>query len=277
MIIYSICLYYHTNKLKENINAHVNTFKKICEKEDKLVLNVMVDLKDEKDQEEKRKELKKGIDKKINYEILMDYNWGGTIVGLWNTYKYAERNYEEVYICHMEEDMRIKNEKILEDLKRILDENKDYIYVGETEYENKSMKGRGIIKNSKDYFNRNYKPFIKKMERLGDLRSCHCDGTGCENRDYPNCVRRGLIEGHFVWTDGGLYFTNLERLKMAEKSIGIFHKGDKDTKWEHNLDGVYYGEAGFPTLLYHKGLVFGSVYRDKYFETHYMSSLGIKK
>ena len=51
-----------------------------------------------------------------------------------------------------------------------------------------------------------------------------------------------------------------------EDKIGIYHKGNQKTKWNHILDGIDYGEVGFPTLLYHAGFRFTCLYRKKYFK-----------
>ena len=71
--------------------------------------------------------------------------------------------------------------------------------------------------------------------------------------------------GNEVWTDGGFYFTTLERLCKINEKIGIFAKGDCNTQYTNQNDGINYGEVGFPTQLYHAGLKFTPIWRQEYF------------
>ncbi len=68
-----------------------------------------------------------------------------------------------------------------------------------------------------------------------------------------------------TWTDGGFYFSNLKKLKQIEEKIGIFHKGNQNTLYEHWEDGIKHGECGFPTLLYNSGFRFSCLLRGPYF------------
>tara|TARA_B100000902_G_scaffold15849_1_gene19025 strand:+ start:1037 stop:1774 length:738 start_codon:yes stop_codon:yes gene_type:complete len=72
-----------------------------------------------------------------------------------------------------------------------------------------------------------------------------------------------------VWTDGGYYFSTLDRLEKIEEKIGIFHKGDQNKKYTNLIDGIDLGEVGFPTLLYHADLKFNCLLRSKYFNNEW--------
>ena len=72
-----------------------------------------------------------------------------------------------------------------------------------------------------------------------------------------------------VWTDGGYYFTTVDRLKKMENKIGIFHKGNQNEKYVNLIDGIDFGEVGFPTLLYHADLKFNCLLRSKYFNNEW--------
>lgn len=50
-----------------------------------------------------------------------------------------------------------------------------------------------------------------------------------------------------------------------EKKIGVFHKGNQNTKYDHAKDGIDRGEVGFPTLLHHAGFKFTPLLRKTYF------------
>ena len=71
-----------------------------------------------------------------------------------------------------------------------------------------------------------------------------------------------------VWSDGGYYFSSIDRLSALESKIGIFFKGDLSTKYDHFLDGICYGEVGFPSLLFQLGLSFKTLNRNLHFK-HY--------
>ena len=82
----------------------------------------------------------------------------------------------------------------------------------------------------------------------------------------PGGTRLALPE---VWTDGGYYFTTISKLKVVETSIGIFHKGNQNTKYTNFEDGISLGEVGFPTLLHHAGFKFACLIRHTYFNNEW--------
>ena len=52
---------------------------------------------------------------------------------------------------------------------------------------------------------------------------------------------------------------------LVEEKVGIFHKGDQNTKYDRMIDGISLGEVGFPTLLHHANFTFSFLPRAKYF------------
>ena len=162
-----------------------------------------------------------------NYHVIVEHNWGGTIAALWYAYKFLSSNNREGYVAHMEEDFGPKNNSWYSAAKRKLN---DYlIYVGESD--------AGRIKRGNDDARITH-PAFRDTKRLGDPE---------------------------VWTDGGFYFSTVDRMRAMERRIGIFHKGSQETKYDHILDGISLGEVGFPTLLHHARFNFGVVNRQDYF------------
>jgi hypothetical protein len=228
MLIYSICYYYSTNKYS-NIDNHLKEFNKIND-EKIFILNVMIDSHDLTYHNKVQIELSNYIDLSNSY-VLPNYNWGGTILGLWMAYKYCYDKYDNsLYLVHFEEDFGPYNDQWYEHAKNLLLSD-DYIYIGE------SNLGRVKTKN---------------------------DDKRLTYYKYKNSTRLGDPE---VWTSGGFYFTTLENLKKMEDKIGIFHKGNQKTNRKDNyrLDGIDLGEVGFPTLLYHSGFKFNALLRKTYF------------
>jgi hypothetical protein len=261
MLIYSVCYYYGKNK-KSNIVDHLKSFLEINENNKEFVLNVMIDSYDI--HQKVINELSKIIldfNNSVKFKILTNFNWGGTILGLWMIYKYLKKN--NVYIAHFEEDFQPINNKWYDFAKDIFDNNKDYIYIGETNKKHPIFKNRGIIKYAQNC--RSANPNIKKIKKIESDMGILMKTCGCNRKNKcKKCC--GIINGTQVWTDGGFYFTHVERLRLVEKYIGIFHKGDQNTKWEHIYDGVELGEIGFPTLLFHYGFTFSSIHRDSFFK-----------
>ena len=137
---------------------------------------------------------------------------------------------KDTYIAHFEEDFRpINNRWFDESLKKL--ENNNY-YIGES-CDNKKKTGN--------------------------------DDGRLNGKNYINTVRLGSPE---VWLDGGYYFSSLEKLRIIHDHIGIFHKGNPNTKYTNLLDGISIGEVGFPTLVHHSQLNFDFLNRDDYFK-HY--------
>ena len=74
---------------------------------------------------------------------------------------------------------------------------------------------------------------------------------------------KGLTE--LRWTDGGFYFSTIQNLSKISDAIGVFHKGDQSTRYNHTIDGILLGEVGFPSLV-NKYFKFTGLRRDLYFK-----------
>jgi hypothetical protein len=228
MLLYSVCYYYGKNKLSNLIN-HLNVFSKIENTDKEFILVSMVDSHDTNYFNDVEQELSNFIiqyNNSIKFKILSSFNWGGTIVALWLTYNYGKIYDDNCYVAQFEEDFGSHNNIWLEDSIKLLTD--EFIYVGENT--------KGVLKSSND--------------------------DGRLSNTYKDSVRLGDPE---VWTDGGYYFSTIKRLKMIDEKIGIFHKGDQNTKYINKIDGIDYGEVGFPTILYHNNFRFTSLHRSKYF------------
>lgn len=228
VLVYSICYYYDAGKTI-NILNHQKCFESIKSSEDDIfVITCMTDDMSKRDKISRR--LKQIL--KVKHEIIIEYNWGGTIVGLWLVYKHFKKFPLNIYVSHYEEDFLPIDVKTIEESKKLLEYNPDFIYIGECQY-NKINIGNDQGRLTKKRF--------KNATRLGDPE---------------------------VWTDGGFYFTTIGRLIKMYEAIGIFHKGNPNNKYNHDLDGIDIGEVGFPTLLHHAGFKFGFLNRKDYFINH---------
>ena len=229
MLIYSICYYYGKNK-KENINTHIDCFLQINKENDLFLVCIMIDSHDIEVHNKIRYEILEYVKSNynINFDIITNFNWGGTIVALYDTYQYSKKIYNNLnpYIALFEEDFYSINKLFLNDSINLLNNNNN-IYIGESNI------GR-IKKNNDDNRQTGYKT-----------------NTHLTNEE--------------VWTDGGYYFSNLINLIKIEDKIGIFHKGNKNTKYDRSEDGISIGEVGFPTLLYNHNFNFDILNRSDYF------------
>lgn len=249
MLLYSICYYYGKNK-QSNIINHLNAFLKIdCdEKEKEFILVNMVDSRDPQYINEAEHELSEFIMKfnpNISFKIISEFNWGGTIVALWLTYNYGKKYDDSCYIAQFEEDFYAINDKWYDDSIELLNDNdKKYIYIGEH-----------IPPGDSNIFTNNIKLYEKN------------DFMSIINKYYNN-KGNNLLEqtsNMCCWTDGGYYFSTIDKLKIIENKIGVFHKGDMNVKYDHFIDGIALGEVGFPTLLFHNNFIFIGLYRHHYF------------
>jgi len=228
MLIYGICYYYGKNK-KSNIINHINSFKNTPTNDKKFVIVVTTNNISKKNNIQK--ELSKLITN-IDYEILIQYNWGGTIAALYAAFlhyfrKYRSQNLKNTHLAFFEEDFGPFNNKWYDDSLNLL--NQGYIYIGEST--------TGSIK-------------------MGD------DDGRKSGKKYRNSIRLGNLE---VWMDGGYYFSSLDKFLQIKNTIGCFHYGNQKTMYDHLHDGIDIGEVGFPTLVYHKGFKFAPLYRKYYF------------
>lgn len=88
ILVYSICYYYGKNK-KSNITNHINAFNDLQAKNKIFFLCVMSDDVSEIKCNKIRKDLEPLLEN-VNHNILISYNWGGTVVALWETYLFLK-------------------------------------------------------------------------------------------------------------------------------------------------------------------------------------------
>lgn len=236
MLYYSIAHYYNRKGARssikyDNIKKHIGAFLNIEEANKEFILVSFVDApRGNEHYEKEKKNLEEFCLEYLpnkNYHVIIEYNWGGTIAALWYTYIFLSSHNKEGYVAHFEEDFGPKNNDWYSIAKKKLLNN--IIYVGES--------------------------------NIGRIKSNN-DDNRITNTSYSNTKRLGNPE---VWADGGFYFSTCEKLKIIEEKIGIFHKGNVNTKYNRILDGISIGEVGFPTLIYHAGLKFDILNRNDYF------------
>ena len=253
MLIYGICYYYGVNKI-QNILNHVKCFNNIKKADDIFCLNVMVDSFD-KDAwikiENTFHDLLKSYEVK-NFKVLIDYNSGGTVLGLYNTFNCFKNNdydnNKNVYIAFFEEDFYPINNNWLNDSLELLNSH-SYIYIGEHQ-----PPSRSVITKKYEFFKKKY---------VYDM-----DKSNCWNLSFSKILsnQKCLLsnDNELCWTDGGFYFSSIGNLRKIQDKIGIFHKGNKNTKYNHEIDGIILGEVGFPSQIY-KYYNFTGLLRNKYF------------
>lgn len=231
-LLYSIC-YYADRDFFVNIERQVSHAHSIISDYNTDLVFIAVCAFDDIDNRQHVENKLNEIYQKINHEkmkilFLAIPNWGGTIAALWYLWKdvLEARICIPTYVSHMEEDLELFSNSWLSSSIACIDQ---FIYVGET------------------------------TRKAGEFKLTSQRGTTGGARG-----RTKLAEEE-AWSDGGFYFTTVEKLKIMEDAIGIFHKGDQTTKFDHHLDGVDIGEVGFPTLLYHANLKFTTIARDSFF------------
>ncbi len=245
MLYYSIAHYYDVNDRRKNakyehIKNHIKTFLDIDEEQKEFILVSFIDTpRGDVRYENIKKHLQEFCKMHLsnnNVHVIIEYNWGGTIAALWLAYLYIKSiNCDDtVYVSHFEEDFgpHLGNNNWYIDSQKLL--NDDMIYIGESSI--------GRIKHAN-----------RETGQNDDGRIFHIKRGGI-------CL--ALPE---IWTDGGYYFSTINKLKMIEKKIGIFHKGDQNKKYDNLIDGISIGEVGFPTLLHHANFKFTCLDRRTYF------------
>lgn len=184
----------------------------------------------------------------VNYKILVDYNSGGTILGLYNTFNYFKNNDRKDYIAFFEEDFYGINDKWLNDSINKLNNN-TYIYIGE------HHPSSGAVLND------NY--LYLKEKNIYDI-----DKTNCWNLSFSDILNKHNCkisdDNMLCWTDGGYYFSSIDNFNKIYEKIGIFHKGNKKIKYHHEIDGILLGEVGFPSQV-KKHFNFIGLMRNDYF------------
>lgn len=222
---YGICYYIGKDK-KSNIINHYKAFNQIPQKNKTFWISFTIDEKDPHKRSLICKNKIKSLNIKISY--VHDYNWGGTIAALFKLFQNLQT--KKGYLAFFEEDFIPINTKWLPDSIKYLQNN---YYIGE-----------GTI------------PSIDHP----DL----CQVKVCDSRYMKSYKFKKLYQNE-AWTDGGFYFSTIQKFSQIYSIIGIFHKGDQNNKYDHGNDGIDYGEVGFPTLLFNNKLKFAGLLREKYF------------
>jgi len=160
----------------------------------------------------------------IHLKVVRHTNWGGTIGSLWDVWKdVLKGKIVSQYVSVSEDDYISSNWSLRERLLEL-----GYIYVGMILSQKHCGHLYWVSKHGYRTLHRNDRPVIGNA-----LNFIHAK-YGYENLD---------------WTDGGFYFMKYESLQAIENKIGIFTKAPKDKPYNHTRDGMYFGEAGFPTEL----------------------------
>lgn len=225
---YGICYYYGKNKV-ENIINHFKVFQNIPQPNKFFWVVFTIDNNDPKEREKIcQKELGRLKNNEVHY--LHDFNWGGTVAAMHHLFQHLHKTQPDAYLAFFEEDFTAKNKDWFNDCKKYLPGN---YYIGE-----------GTIQNIEN----------------NDL----CQVKVCDTRYMVGYkfIKSFINE---VWTDGGFYFSTLSNFKKIYDKIGIFHKGDQKTKYNHGNDGIDLGEVGFPSAVFNNGMKFAGLYRHKYF------------
>lgn len=227
-VYYSICYYYERMQFN-NIKTHLEAFHSIANFEKEFILTVMTDKIEDYSNIEREMNLYLKVNTSCKYKVILSYNWGGTILGLWLSYNYIKStNTSNPYLAFFEEDFKPTNENWLIDSVQLFSSD-DFIYVGESNI--------GRVKYGDDDGRLNSE-MHKHLPKLAEFET---------------------------WTDGGYYFSSIYKLNMAEEHIGIFHKGSPESKYNRLIDGISYGEVGFPSLLHKSGFKFTALNRHDYF------------
>jgi len=182
----------------------------------------------------------------LNKKIIITFNSGGTVLGLFNTFKYFENTDKTNYISFFEEDFYPINKNWFIDSIDLLNTGK-YIYIGEHISErtpsinnNNLVKEKNIIDmDTSNIWNLSFSKILKEH--------------GCK-----------LFNNLLCWTDGGYYFSTIDNFSKIFEKIGNFHKGNREIKYHHEIDGIILGEVGFPSQIKNY-FNFTSLMRNKYF------------
>jgi len=240
MLWYSVAHYFDVashrrSNMYKNIDRHIGCFNSLNLPKKTFILISAINTP--RPQEERYSVVGKHIESyckdRVNegceVKIHVVYNWGGTISALWRTYEAMQDAicHDDERVAHFEEDFGPNDDTWYAAAGALLKDN--IIYVGES--------NNGRIKMGND------------DQRL----------TG---RGFSGTPRLGMPE---VWTDGGFYFSTMGRLREIASRVGIFHKGNQETKYSNVIDGISLGEVGFPTLLFHAGMKFAVLPRDAHF------------
>lgn len=230
LLHYGICYYVGKNKIS-NIQRHFKTFQSINlppqNKQFYIVFNI------DNHNENERNKIAQQIINSSNLPItnfLTDYNWGGTIAALYKLYSHLQNHpIQDSYLAFFEEDFHPINSNWLPHAIIHLRDNQ--------------MIGEGTNPSNHPHL-------------------CNPKKTSGRWMAAYKCIKLKTPE---FWTDGGFYFSTITKFKQINQKIGIFHKGNQNTKYHHGHDGIDIGEVGFPTLLHHNNFKIAGLHRRKYF------------
>lgn len=168
--------------------------------------------------------------------MLHNFNYGGTIAGLYDAFMYIKDKKEyDSYLLYFEEDFYPFNLNFLEESLKYLSDN---IYIGEVTREIPSYKERNIVKYQRwtdgGYYFSSYYKLLQIEEKIGcfhkgnkTIRYDHfIDGIELGEVGFPSEVHSAGLS--FIGLPRSLYFIHDES-KSKHKSLLIFKLFDKYT------------------------------------------------
>ena len=211
-IVYGICVYYGYFREK-NIHRHIQVYNQLIATYPsytfKFIINLMIDEKDLTIRSTIAENIKERLPGHLT--ILTNYNYGGTIAGLYDTYEYLKENMMyDWYIMYFEEDFTATNIKFLEMSIPLLE---DVIYVGETTYSTNSIKQdmyKGEQKHWTDggYYFSSYKKFNTIYSTIGTF---HKGDTTTKYDHFLDGIILGEMGFPSMLYDAGFKFIGLPR------------------------------------------------------------------
>lgn len=129
-IIYAICVYFGYYR-QSNIINHLEKYRRLIEEYNSYNFEFVINLMIDSDNIDERYLIAKSVKESFQYPVtvLHNYNSGGTILGLYDTYEYLKgKKLHNNYIIYFEEDFYYTNLLFLNKSLQLI---KEYDYVGE--------------------------------------------------------------------------------------------------------------------------------------------------
>lgn len=228
MLYYGVCYYYDRQHV-EGLIQHLAHCESLGQANANFVVVAPMDSQSESKRIRQAERLKDQLSQESSHSmpihVVPCFNWGGTVAALYVAFKRFRSAHPQSHLAMFEEDFLPYNNLWLAESQRLL--SMGNIYVGEHAY------------------NRNHSSAHRPEGVKEIIDDCRVMG-GRTFKDVHKSY--GLAtNGNSRYTDGGFYFSTMDKFRQIEEKIGLFHKGNQKSRWNHCVDGIILGEVGFPS------------------------------
>jgi len=189
-----------------------------------------------------------GVGSKVDILICPRPNTGGTVGAMWDVWKYLKKEkITSKYFSQFEDDHLFTSKTLMEDCQPYFDEG--YTWVGSIMKES--------LYDMEEVYEKGYKSFTTRDKtKLAGPQINFISDEWSEPRERLK---------DYVYIEDP-YIMPFESLQKLEDTLGKFTAAPKHEPYSFFRHGIFFGEVGFPSRAYRKGIRFKGLKHESFLE-----------